>query len=507
MPPDMAFSLDGSPESDDHYAPQTDKPKRKSAAGRELVRWDPDKDQLVLLCLDYVSGVLGVAIPWDQVAQMFGGLLGKTQTITGEALKQHLSKLYKYRVDFDLVVPPKLERTQRRKAVVPGVSSVNSTPAPTRPRAKKAAVKKEVKIETPSKPAGSGLLHLPAAKGKKAKAQPVTPKTPVNARGGGRKKRNDEVANSIELKEEESDSDFAEAPPVKKKGAGAHGNKRGRKAKSNAFVHDDDLESIITPSKKPKNDSYLRSLPAKNYSEQPQSDSEADAHRSGPSKKQSHSSQDSGIYNQSLPFRSDTNHSYQNYSQPPTPAYTYNHSGDATPFTPPASYGYGYGDGSVPGFRYAEQPAPQMQSYNGYEYGTPAATPRTQSGMFTFGNGFGDANTQHVFQTHPNGTGDHHTHGMVLKIENDTQLSNIDGFNINGNSSFSNMDGTISPASYTPGETGLTPDMAQTGFSPSAPVHTASFDSGFGGLEDMAGHNGHELDYDLIGPHDYDYAI
>jgi len=33
------FNLEASPEGDE-YIPQTEKPKRKSAAGRELVRWD-----------------------------------------------------------------------------------------------------------------------------------------------------------------------------------------------------------------------------------------------------------------------------------------------------------------------------------------------------------------------------------------------------------------------------------------------------------------------------------
>ncbi|KAK4903884.1 hypothetical protein LTR49_026568 [Elasticomyces elasticus] len=505
MPPAMAFTPQGSPQSDDRYYPQTDNPKRKSAAGRELVRWDPDKDQLVLLCLDYISGMLGVAIPWDQVAELFGSLLGKTQIITGEALKQHLSKLYKYRVDFNLVVPPKLDRTHRRKMVV-GLSSVNSTltPAPTRPRAKKAAVNNEVKAQTPSRPAGIGLLHLLPGKGSKPEAQPVTPKTPANASGGGRRKRNgDNLASSIEIKEEEeSDSDFAEAPQVKKRGAAAHGNKRGRKAKGNTFVDDDVDTRVYTPSKKPKNDSHVRPQPAQNYSEQPQSDAEADASHSSFSRKYSHTSQDGGIYNQSLPFRqADMNPAYQNYSHVPT-LYAYNHSGDATPFTPSPT-NYSHGNMNVSRFRFAEQPAPAMQSYNGNEYGTPAAIPRADNDMFTSGNNSSGTNMKQISPTQladslqaindsrTNGSGNQQKNGVVAKVENDTQVSNH-SFDMHGNGSFSNIDGTTSPHFCNPGETGLTPDMAQTGFGidPAATNHTASFDRGLGGFDD-----GHEMDY------------
>ncbi|KAK5708865.1 hypothetical protein LTR17_020312, partial [Elasticomyces elasticus] len=442
-------------------------PKRKSAAGRELVRWDPDKDQLVLLCLDYVSGMLGVAIPWDQVAELFGSLLGKTQIITGEALKQHLSKLYKYRVDFNLVVPPKLDRTHRRKMDV-GLSSVNSTPtpAPTRRRAKTAAVKNVVKAKTPSKPAGSGLLHLPPENGSKPEAQPVTSKTSASASGGGRRKSNgDSVANSIEIKEEEeSDSDFAETPQVKKGGAAAHGNKRGRKAKRKTFVDDDVDTRVYTPSKKPKNDSYLHAQQAKNYSEQPQSDAEADASHSGLSRKYSQTSQDGGIYDQSLPFlQADMNPAYQNYSHVPTP-YPYNHTGVATKFTPSPT-NFSNGNMNMPGFHFAEQAAPLMQRYNGYEYGTPAAIPRADNDMFTSGNNSSGTNMKHISGTHladpsqaindsrTNGSGIQQKNGVVAKLENDTQLFNNDSFDMHGNGSFSNIDGTTSPHSCNPGET------------------------------------------------------
>ncbi|KAK4899573.1 hypothetical protein LTR49_027638 [Elasticomyces elasticus] len=441
-------------------------------------------------------------MPWNQVAELFGSLLGKTQIITGEALKQHLSKLWKYRVDFNLVVKPKLDRTHRRKMVV-GLSSVNSTPtpAPTRPRAKTAAVKNEVKAKTPSRPAGSGLLHLPPEQGSKPEAQP----TPANASSGERRKRNgDEVANSIEIKEEEElDSDFAEAPQVKKGGAAAHRNKRGRKAKGNPFVDDDVDTRVYTPSKKPKNDSYLHAQQAKNYSEQPQSDAEADASHSGLSRKYSQTSQDRGIYDQSLPFRqADMNPAYQNYSHVPTP-YPYNHSGVATPFTPSPT-NFRNKNMNMPGSHFAEQAAPPMQSYNGYEYGTPAAIPRADNDMFTSGNNSSGTNMKHISETQladpsqaindsrTNGSGNQQKNDVVAKVENDTQLFNNNSFDMHGNGSFSNIDGTTSPHSCNPGETGLNPDMAQTGFGidPAAPTHTANLNRGLGGFDD-----GHEMDY------------
>ncbi|KAI7198008.1 hypothetical protein KC316_g3419 [Hortaea werneckii] len=44
--------------------------KRKSAAGRKTVRWDPGLDQLVLLCVDYDCTKRAIGTPWNDVAKL-----------------------------------------------------------------------------------------------------------------------------------------------------------------------------------------------------------------------------------------------------------------------------------------------------------------------------------------------------------------------------------------------------------------------------------------------------
>ncbi|TKA78041.1 hypothetical protein B0A55_02131 [Friedmanniomyces simplex] len=522
-----------SPEADD-YSPQPDKPKRKSAAGRELIRWDPDKDQLVLLCVDYVCGAQGVAVPWDEIAANFGALLGK-HNITGEAIKQHLSKLYKYRVEFNLVVPPKLDRTQRRKAVCK-VENTKSTPAPTRARGKKGAADKVQDEEdevsaTPVKIPGSGLLHIKMPKPKKVKVQAAAPKTPGKGRGSGRKKRDDDdVTSAIEVEEEDEEG--------KKKSAVPRSSKRGRKSKSAALVDDaeDDMDmEVMTPTKKPKIN--LRALPAMDYRE-PSVEDETEAaptfgEISGLVKQQSNPSQGSRIYNQSLPFgpasfgSATVGTSYQDYSQAATPAYTFHRSGDVTHFTPsPGSYGYN----GLPQFRFPDQESPQMQTYNGYEYGSAAGVPPGYGGMVDFGHSFGTGAPgvkhishaqisnalQAIADSHTNnapagGQGTRHDsfehdEVNVNKVDKVTQPSSNDHLQLNthfhGSGDFFNTSGlNTSSASLSPGETGITPAMAQTGFLPLAPVHNTSFDSGFGGVEDQANtksegeHGGQDVDF------------
>ncbi|KAF2719577.1 hypothetical protein K431DRAFT_305018 [Polychaeton citri CBS 116435] len=86
------------------------KPKRKSCAGRKLVRWDASLDQLVLLYVDYICIQKGITIPWDDIARCIQPFL------SGDAIKQHLAKVREAREVEGRPVPPKLERGDRRRA-------------------------------------------------------------------------------------------------------------------------------------------------------------------------------------------------------------------------------------------------------------------------------------------------------------------------------------------------------------------------------------------------------
>lgn len=60
--------------------------------------------------MESVSAKLGVAIPWDDIAKEV------EPHLTGEAIKQHLVKVYKFREEWNKKVPEKVDKTQRRKA-------------------------------------------------------------------------------------------------------------------------------------------------------------------------------------------------------------------------------------------------------------------------------------------------------------------------------------------------------------------------------------------------------
>ncbi|EME82451.1 uncharacterized protein MYCFIDRAFT_208121 [Pseudocercospora fijiensis CIRAD86] len=105
--------------SNQEYQPEKEKPKRKSTKGRSLVRWNPstdhvaaDEDQLALLCVEYIVTTQGVPLDWNEVAKVH------SDNTSGEAIKQHLSKLRKAREEADLLVPPPIDRksTAARKA-------------------------------------------------------------------------------------------------------------------------------------------------------------------------------------------------------------------------------------------------------------------------------------------------------------------------------------------------------------------------------------------------------
>lgn len=142
--------------------PDVDKPKRKSTKGRKLVRWSPDLDQLVLICTDYICAQQGVAIPWDDVAKEVEPFL------SGEAIKQHLAKVRKYREQAGMKVPPLVERNQRRRTFQ-GLGTN---------RSRSSNIKEE--DEEPGQQ-GSSLLYKPGNKNIKtprSKTSQKTPRTP-----------------------------------------------------------------------------------------------------------------------------------------------------------------------------------------------------------------------------------------------------------------------------------------------------------------------------------------
>lgn len=96
-----------------------------------------DEDQLLLLFCDYVCTQKGTPMPWDEIAATLEPRdpANGEQSMTGEAVKQHLAKLRDHRIHAGLRVPPKLDRSARRQAQTT-IAKVNGTiafqtPAPT----------------------------------------------------------------------------------------------------------------------------------------------------------------------------------------------------------------------------------------------------------------------------------------------------------------------------------------------------------------------------------------
>ncbi|KAI6872783.1 hypothetical protein KC343_g543 [Hortaea werneckii] len=236
-----------------------EKSKRKSAAGRKLVRWDPGLDQLVLLCVDHVCTKNAIAIPWDDVAELVEPYL------TGEAIKQHLVKIYKYRETDGQKVPPKLSANQRRKPF--GIPSTNDDPAPVAKKNKKGSsgdTNKDKPPVEPVKPGGS-LLFKAGSKGRKpSKSQGATITTP--AASWGRKQFPAPLKSTPIARGGEDNDDGFPAPKPKSKTA-CRGTKRGSR---NAGSIDDDESYLSTPTKQQKTAGgrSFRTRPNVDYSKQ-----------------------------------------------------------------------------------------------------------------------------------------------------------------------------------------------------------------------------------------------
>jgi len=202
-------------------------------------------DQLVLLCVDSVCTKLGMPIPWTEVAEEV------KPGLSGEAIKQHLAKVYKYRAEHGHQVPERVDRAERRKVTVVAA----------RGRDKKQEEKKRDASPKTVKP-GSSLLFTKATPKKKAgKKATATPKTPATGRGskaGVRVGDGDTTGHRVKVKiepEVESDVEVPEAP---------RGNKRSRKPRAKEI---DEL-MYDSPSKRPKTGTYLRAKTPVNYNEQ-----------------------------------------------------------------------------------------------------------------------------------------------------------------------------------------------------------------------------------------------
>ncbi|KAI7477824.1 hypothetical protein KC351_g8615 [Hortaea werneckii] len=239
-----------------------EKAKRKSAAGRKLVRWDPGLDQLVLLCVDHVCTKNAVAIPWDDVAELVEPYL------TGEAVKQHLVKIYKYRENDGQKVPPKLSANQRRKPF--GIPSSNEDPAPVAKKNKKGSngdTNKDKAPVEPVKPGGSLLFNKAGSKGKKSsKTQGAGTATPAASRGRKQFPAPPKSTPIARGADDGADDDGFPAPKPKSKTAG-----RGTKRDSwNASSFDDDESAFSTPIKQQKTAEgrNFRTRPNIDYSKQ-----------------------------------------------------------------------------------------------------------------------------------------------------------------------------------------------------------------------------------------------
>ncbi|TKA22652.1 hypothetical protein B0A50_07661 [Salinomyces thailandicus] len=238
-----------------------DKPKRKSAKGRKLVRWNPDLDQLTLLCVDYVCTKEGIAIPWDEIAAEVEPYL------TGEAIKQHMVKIYKFREDDGHKVPPKLDRNQRRKAFANSSDVTTSAGKGSKNNSFADDDDDEDLPEEPYKP-GRGLLYkgTPAKSKRAPKKAAANSKTPAAGRG-----RKQAQVQKTPIKTEDTDGE-GNPPPKPKNKTASRGVKRGRKSMNGGDDDDEDYD-FDTPTKAPKTDSYLRARPAVDYTKQVNPDS------------------------------------------------------------------------------------------------------------------------------------------------------------------------------------------------------------------------------------------
>ncbi|KAK2807007.1 hypothetical protein FQN50_005581 [Emmonsiellopsis sp. PD_5] len=76
----------------------------KRPSKRHIVRWNDQLDNKLLLSIQFACSVVGIRIPWQEVAEQMGN------GISEGAIVQHLAKLRKRMEDMGLEVPPPLKR-------------------------------------------------------------------------------------------------------------------------------------------------------------------------------------------------------------------------------------------------------------------------------------------------------------------------------------------------------------------------------------------------------------
>lgn len=189
-------------------------------------------DQWVLLMVDYICAREGVNIPWDTIANEI------RDWMSGEAIKQHLVKLRNTRERAGLPVPPKLERSARRRANAKGSSQ--STPTG---------------HSGDDEVGDSSLLWLPPPKKGARTPRTGTPKTP----------KSNKKAQNEEDNEDENDEDVTSAKS----------KKSTAKRDSASFSRKDSDPDFDTPSKRFKTNS-LRARALVNYKEQLEGDEDGD---------------------------------------------------------------------------------------------------------------------------------------------------------------------------------------------------------------------------------------
>ncbi|KAI7475831.1 hypothetical protein KC351_g9817 [Hortaea werneckii] len=385
-----------------------EKAKRKSAAGRKLVRWDPGLDQLVLLCVDHVCTKNAIAIPWDDVAELVEPYL------TGEAIKQHLVKIYKYRETDGQKVPPKLGANQRRKPF--GIPGNNDDPAPVAAKKNKKGssgdTNKDKAPVEPAKPGGSLLFNKGGSKGKKSsKSQGATATTPAASRG--RKQfpaplKTTPIARGAEANA--NDDGFA-APKPKSKTAG-RGTKRG--SRNAGSIDDDDESYLSTPTKQQKTAGgrSFRTRPNVDYSKQlAQADDDGDdTYEDDEAAKNNGLAQQHESPASNNSFHEERNQGFNPYGMvdAPTPAQSNHEFGRPTRFDgQPVN-----GSGGVAGFR----------SYDGYT-DAPFAP-------FPTGHDFPHADEMPPFAF--NNSNNNNDNPLMSGVQNSNRFTGVNHYNISG---------------------------------------------------------------------------
>ena len=214
-----------------------------------LIVFPADVDQLVLLFVEYICIKKAIPIPWNDIAKLVN------EHLTGEAIKQHLVKVRKFRISEGREVPDRIDRGTRRK--VGKLAGGKSTPAKGgRARKVKDEDAEDDDDEAPVKGTtqrSSLLWHPPDNKPKpKPEGDDGTPKpVPAAARRTKKVKGDDD---------EKVDDNFT--TPLKPS------VKRGRKNKQNIKKGEDGDSDYDTPTKKLKVSSRLRATTPVNYKAQ-----------------------------------------------------------------------------------------------------------------------------------------------------------------------------------------------------------------------------------------------